>query len=195
MARTRAVDLTPELIEALAEAYRAGMPLDQVAGGAGVHKRTLQRWLEAGTDEIARRDEDPDTEPPDDPRIDAFVALATAVKQADARFVQENLLLIRRAAVDAKTVRVVTRTLKDGTKLEERTETTGGNWQAAAWLLERRHTADFGRQTKLEVSGPEGGPIQVDESAEARISEKLDAYYQGVADGRSLAAEQPASEG
>lgn len=32
-------------------------------------------------------------------------------------------------------------------------------WQARAWLLERRHTAMFGR-SRVEVSGPDGGPVQ-----------------------------------
>jgi len=38
-----------------------------------------------------------------------------------------------------------------------------GNWQAAAWLLERRYPEHFGRRDRLqaEVSGPEGAPVQI----------------------------------
>ncbi len=36
-----------------------------------------------------------------------------------------------------------------------------GDWRASAWVLERRHPDDYGKQ-RLEVSGPEGGPVQVD---------------------------------
>lgn len=36
----------------------------------------------------------------------------------------------------------------------------GGNWQAAAWKLERRWPQLYGRRV-LEVSGPGGGPIPV----------------------------------
>lgn len=190
MARTRAVDLTPDLIELVAEGYRSGMPLEQVAGSVGVHRVTLSRWIKAGTDEIARRDEAPDSEPPDDARLDAFVTLAAAIKAADARFVQENLLLIRRAATSGAVKKRTTTTKRDGSQVVEET-LAEPQWTAAAWLLERRHTAEFGKQTRVELSGPEGGPIQVDESAEARISEKLEAYYQGVSDGRELAAEAP----
>jgi len=39
---------------------------------------------------------------------------------------------------------------------------TGGNWQAAAWKLERRYPKDYGRQIQ-EHTGPEGGPIQFSE--------------------------------
>lgn len=191
MARTKAVDLTPELISLAVEAYRIGEPMEQVAGKLGVHKRTLQRWINAGDDEIARQFEDPNSEPPENPRLDAFVQLAAAVKEADSRFVEENLLLIRRAAAQGHVKKRTTTTKRDGSQVVE--EVMGEpQWTAAAWLLERTHNSQFGRQIRQEISGPEGGPIQLDESAEARISEKLDAYYQGVADGRSLAAEAEA---
>ncbi len=39
--------------------------------------------------------------------------------------------------------------------------TEGKQWQAAAWLAERRHPDRYGRTVKTEVSGPEGGPVAV----------------------------------
>lgn len=36
----------------------------------------------------------------------------------------------------------------------------GGNWQAAAWKLERTEPKNFGRQ-RVEHTGADGGPIQV----------------------------------
>lgn len=38
-----------------------------------------------------------------------------------------------------------------------------GNWQAAAWKLERRYPGDYGR-TRTEHTGKDGGPIRVDVS-------------------------------
>ena len=35
-----------------------------------------------------------------------------------------------------------------------------GNWQAAAWKLERRYPAMYGRQ-RLELTGANGGPVVV----------------------------------
>lgn len=35
------------------------------------------------------------------------------------------------------------------------------NWQAAAWKLERRNWQRWGRKDKQELSGPNGGPIQL----------------------------------
>ncbi len=33
------------------------------------------------------------------------------------------------------------------------------SWQAAAWLLERRWPTEFAQRKSLEMSGPDGGPI------------------------------------
>ncbi|MDQ0418473.1 hypothetical protein J2Z48_002665 [Croceifilum oryzae] len=35
------------------------------------------------------------------------------------------------------------------------------NWQAAAWRLERKYPARWGRRTQHEVSGKDGNPIEV----------------------------------
>ena len=34
-------------------------------------------------------------------------------------------------------------------------------WQAAAWWLERKHNARWGRKERQEISGPDGSPLQV----------------------------------
>lgn len=34
-----------------------------------------------------------------------------------------------------------------------------GNWQAAAWKLERRYPEEFGRREKVEHSNPDGTPL------------------------------------
>lgn len=50
------------------------------------------------------------------------------------------------------------------------------DWKAAAWILERRYPKEFGRQS-LEITGSEGGPIQVEAATMQRVILKaLDAY-------------------
>lgn len=181
-------NLSDESISAVAEAYRIGTPPAEAAAMIGVTDRALRRWIKSGRDELERLEEDETGEPTSEAYTVNAVRLYQAIKAAQARFTQENLLLVRRAATEAKTRKTVTRQHKNGTTEVEVTETVGGMWQAAAWLLERRNTPEFGRQTKVEVSGPEGGPIEIDASTEERISEKLAAYYQGVEDARSLGA-------
>lgn len=36
---------------------------------------------------------------------------------------------------------------------------TNGSWQASAWILERRHPEEYGRQ-RLEITGANGDPIR-----------------------------------
>lgn len=39
---------------------------------------------------------------------------------------------------------------------------TDGTWQAAAWWLERRRTSDYGRTMQsVELTGKDGGPVEV----------------------------------
>lgn len=39
---------------------------------------------------------------------------------------------------------------------------TDGQWTAAAWILERRYPATYGRRVvQQEISGPGGGPVRV----------------------------------
>lgn len=45
-----------------------------------------------------------------------------------------------------------------------------GQWQAAAWRLERKHPKKWGRYDRHEISGPDGGPLHVEfENALQRV--------------------------
>jgi hypothetical protein len=65
-----------------------------------------------------------------------FRDFAAAVGEAEAGFEIASLALIARAGDE--------------------------HWQARAWLLERRHPKRWGRRKALELSGPDGEPIQLD---------------------------------
>lgn len=72
-----------------------------------------------------------------------------AVENARAQAEIESVALIRQAARD-------------------------GTWQAAAWYLERSHPTRWGRFQRTEVTGPNGGPVQVDvELLDKRIADLI----------------------
>ena len=50
----------------------------------------------------------------------------------------------------------------------------GGTWQASAWYLERSYPQRWGRLQRTEITGRDGGPIEVDATViERRIAEAL----------------------
>lgn len=57
-------------------------------------------------------------------------------------------------------------------RIQQAAETS---WQAAAWWLERSHSKKWGRQQKVELSGADGGSINVSLDAKAKLLEFLDA--------------------
>ena len=67
-----------------------------------------------------------------------FAAFAEAVEKAQALAEMRDLALIGKAA-----------------------ET---EWTAAAWRLERKFPSRYGRRQAVEVSGPGGGPIQINDA-------------------------------
>lgn len=134
--------LTEDARKRIVQAIGVGAPLYQAAALAGCSYWSLKTWLDRGEQEQIRLDEaeraESSTEadrtviPSEEPYLLLFQELRTAEGAAVARWLGR----IEQAA-------------------------TEGAWQAAAWKLERRHPQDFGRPMKVEVAGPEGGPVPI----------------------------------
>ncbi len=82
---------------------------------------------------------------------DDYASFAAAVQRAEEEAVARNVALIQKAA-------------------------TNGTWTAAAWWLERKFPAEWGKVDRHEHTGRGGGPIQVQaaidtEKIKARIVE------------------------
>lgn len=52
--------------------------------------------------------------------------------------------------------------------IETISDASAEDWRAAAWILERRFPEDFGK-TRVEVTGANGGPVQVEVAALQRV--------------------------
>jgi hypothetical protein len=129
--------LTPDLIERLVRNLATGVFLKDAAVSAGVHPSSLFRWR-------AHAD-DPEPLPEHFAREGDYVAahdhwllcgeLRERTEKAEADAKAASLGRIRKAGAD-------------------------GTWQADAWYLERKYPHEYGRRV-AEVSGPDGGPIEV----------------------------------
>lgn len=153
--RGQPTKLTPDAIERFLTGRRLGVPKKDCAALAGWSEALRCHFLAVGADARDRLEEGGTLTAKDRRCLDFL----DADEKAEAQFKQAALARIVAAAQQPR------------------------HWTAAAWLLERRHPDEFGVR-RVEVTGPNGGPIQVD----VRASELLDRL-------RALTAGEPASNG
>lgn len=151
----RPTKFTPDAIDRYLTARRLGVPIKDCAALAGWSESVLALFRQRSAD--ARQTEEDGR--PLTPTQRKYLGFLADEEKAEAGFKQAALARIVAAAQQPR------------------------HWTAAAWLLERRHPDEFGVR-RVEVTGPNGGPIQVD----VRASELLDRL-------RALTAGEPASNG
>lgn len=115
--------LTAKTKKRLLEAIELGATYLDACGYAGIHDRTLRRWVETG-------ERDLDADPPIESE---WAALVNDIRESEGKAVVKWMAKIEKAASE-------------------------GNWQAAAWKLERRYPERYGRRifeatttTRVEV--------------------------------------------
>lgn len=131
---------------------RTGAYLETAAEAAGIHKSTLYRWLDT-----------------DRPRFRDFRDSLTRAR-AEA---EVNALLTIQAAARGGQKRKKSRTVKVGDKpirVQEDEEEAGPDWTAAAWFLERTAPTRYGRREAIEVTGKDGGAIEVRDAEASRLA-------------------------
>jgi hypothetical protein len=125
-------------VERLIEALNAGNYLEHACDYAGIGKSTVYRWLDRGQNEAERIDAGNEPNPDEH----TYLELWDAIKKARASAMVRNVAIIQQAA-------------------------RGGTWQAAAWWLERTAPQQYGRRLSAEVTGAEGGAINVSVTVDA----------------------------
>ena len=138
--------ISKEISDAIVENLRLGNYIEHASAACGINKSTLYLWLERGRKEQEKIDAG--LEPNPDEQI--FLEFSNAVEKAKAEAVSRNVAIIQKSAHH-------------------------GTWQAAAWWLERSHSKKWGRQQKVELSGADGGSINVSLDNKAKLLEFLDA--------------------
>jgi transposase len=136
--------LTPVIHDTIVNAVRIGMYVDDAAAMAGVHRATVFRWIAKGRDVIEKRDAGEQL----DDNEQLYGDFCDAVEKARADATLRNIGVIQQAASD-------------------------GTWQAAAWYLERTNPKKWGRHETVEITGADGGPIQVQHSVKDALAEKF----------------------
>jgi hypothetical protein len=112
-------------VQLLIEALDNGNYIDVACSSAGLAPSTVYRWLERGRAERAAQELG--NKP--DPDEQQYLELCESVEKARATAVMRNVSIIQTAA-------------------------NSGQWQAAAWWLERSMPNQYGRKIQAEVSAP-----------------------------------------
>jgi transposase-like protein len=118
----RPTKLTPDLKERIVGAIRSGAYNETAAAFAGIAESTFYAWLAN-----AQKDREANPEQGTD-----FTEFQEAVEKAQAEAELDKLLIIGKAA--------------RGQPTAEGVPGTPGSWQAAAWMLERKHPDRYGRR-------------------------------------------------
>jgi transposase len=134
--------LTPIIQKKVVDALIEGMPIRFIAAYAGIDRQTFFNWLDRGASAakvIREGGEVPDEEMP-------YVAFSQAVEVAISEHVAYNLARIKLAAKGI----VGQKTLEDGSTVPF--VLVRPEWQAAAWILERKYPDEFGRKDRVAAT-------------------------------------------
>lgn len=123
--------------EAISTMLKAGAYVDDACRAVGIHRATFYNWMQRGNVQRERLNAGLEIEPNEAQYLDFL----DTVEEADAEGIIGHLMNIDNAA-------------KNGT------------WQASAWILERKQPKKWGRYDRTEISGPDGGAIQINVSTE-----------------------------
>lgn len=149
----RPTKLTDEAVATICEGLAVGLPPELACERAGIHRATFYRWQAAGDEaREALGEAYDDLEPGDAPS--AYVDFCDRIKKALAECAFEHLKLV------------------SASRLEEPKKF---NWQAAAWILERRWPEFFGRRTHVDLHTD--GP---DEDLNGKTDEEIYAIARGA---------------
>jgi hypothetical protein len=127
--------LSDEVTDRIVSAIRAGGTMETASRFAGVHARTMHRWLTVGRHALNRAGDTPE--------------LLAEEEKPYVRFVEA----IERALSEFK--------LALTTSIYSAGQGDKGQWQAHAWLGERRFPDEFGRRQRIDHANADGAPFAV----------------------------------
>jgi hypothetical protein len=160
----------------VAEAMRLGGTLHDGAVRAGVSPQRLAAWVRSGNRIAAALDAGSLLHSDLDAQARAEVALAQTVEASATEGKLLLLGLLERLSRGTEVRTVTVRLDASGREVDryERTEQHAPDAATIRWRLERRWPDEWAPKGRLEVTGPDGGPLSVDlASRAAELAEAL----------------------
>jgi len=186
VARTK---LTPARHKAIIDTITAGNYFDPACAIAGITRQTGYNWLERGSIERERLEagitDQERTEQGIPPAHEErrYLDFFDAVERARALAEQRHAQNVERIAMGGSVIEE--EDILDpvtGALVGRKRKFHLGDWRASAFYLERTAPLRWGRRQTVEVSGPEGGPMQVEASDGVRLAERLRDFLANVKD-------------
>ena len=145
----RPTSCTPDSTNRIAQGIQLGATYEMAANYGGVSYDSFLNWMKRGKAEIERRQSSRVQEDTARwQREQTYVQFFEAIKKAESVGIMGWLAKIEKAAND-------------------------GQWQAAAWKLERRYPETYARQ-RIEHTGADGGNINIEYVNDWRKTEAED---------------------
>lgn len=177
-------ELNIDTADAIVNAVRAGAFIDTAAAAAGIPRGTLNTWLTVGArtaTAVASGEKDPDTLTPYEQALRDFsLRINKAFAEWDIEANAQLQQLSRRHV--GKTSTVITRDAT-GQVIEQttRSEEVEPDWRIIAWRLERKDWGRYGPRLRSEVTGKDGGPIEMADRTSALLDVVREARAQEAA--------------
>jgi hypothetical protein len=149
--------LTPDLQQRIVELVQAGNYLSTAAEAAGIARRTLYQWLALGLQAQNAIDRGERITP----TARRYAQFAHTLSRVRARAEAGAVLTVTNAMRGGAVVRETTRRHRDGSEETERLYAPPDGRLALEYLA-RTAPARWGRRQAVEVSGPGGGPVEVE---------------------------------
>lgn len=154
--------------DVIVEEVDRGNYVEMACGMAGVTKRAVYTWLQHGA-RIAKARHDPKPSIDLDQLTDhdvACEAFVHAVDAAESRAFARNLRAVEALCEGGRQITKTKRTVRGGRVVAEETttETTLPDAATVRWRAERRWPNLLGRMGRIEISGVDGGPIEIDDT-------------------------------
>jgi transposase len=146
--------LTPEVIEDFRRLLPTVMYLETVGDYLGVSRMTWREWIRRGRKEHDRLARNPRAKPKQKEAL--YLQFFDCHRKAIAEGQIYDAGVIKRASAD--------QTNAEGDVVRQ------GQWQAAAWRLERRFPKQWGRKDSHEHTGPNRTPVV--EEVVVRVGER-----------------------
>lgn len=133
----RTSKLTKEVQQRITQAIRVGMTYERACAVAGICFQTYRNWQLRGERE----------------KSGMYFDFLEAVKKAEAEAELMHLSAILKASKGGDEIREVRRTIVDGQVVNEvvSLRPTQAQWQASAWLLERRYPERYRRRDDAQT--------------------------------------------